>query len=151
VTDNTAAPATPYSRLVDRKLEFRVEAPSATNVQVAAPGMPVEFEEIARIDGAGPWKTFILIMLPNAKPAVVTLAILSFLANWNDFIWPIYVLLSPERLTLPVGLSKLQGSYTIDYPVIMAGAAFASVPLLILYVLVQRYVIEGVASSGVKG
>jgi multiple sugar transport system permease protein len=114
-------------------------------------GMPAEFEESARIDGAGPWRTFFLIVLPNAKPAVVTLAILSFLANWNDFIWPIYVLFSPERLTLPVGLSKLQGSYTIDYPVIMAGAAIASIPVLILYVFVQRYVIEGVASSGVKG
>lgn len=114
-------------------------------------GLPVEFEESARIDGAGPWRTFFLVVLPNAKPAVVTLAILSFLANWNDFIWPIYVLFSPERLTLPVGLSKLQGAYTIDYPVIMAGAALASIPVLILYVFVQRYVIEGVASSGVKG
>ena len=63
-------------------------------------------------------------MLPNATPALVTLLVLSFLANWNDFIWPIYVLFSPERLTLPVGLSKLQGAYTIDYPVIMAGAMF---------------------------
>lgn len=114
-------------------------------------GLPVEFEESARIDGAGPWRTFFLIVLPNAKPAVVTLAILSFLANWNDLIWPIYVLFSPERLTLPVGLSKLQGAYTIDYSVIMAGAAIASIPVLILYVFVQRYVIEGVASSGVKG
>ena len=114
-------------------------------------GLPVEFEESARIDGAGPWRTFFLILLPNAKPAVVTLAILSFLANWNELIWPIYVLFSPERLTLPVGLSKLQGAYTIDYPVIMAGAAIASVPVLILYVFVQRFVIEGVASSGVKG
>jgi len=114
-------------------------------------GLPVEFEESARIDGAGPWRTFFLIVLPNAKPAVVTLAILSFLANWNDLIWPIYVLFSPERLTLPVGLSKLQGAYTIDYPVIMAGAAVAAIPVLVLYVFVQRFVIEGVASSGVKG
>jgi multiple sugar transport system permease protein len=81
----------------------------------------------------------------------VTLAILSFLTNWNDFIWPIYVLFSPERLTLPVGLSKLQGSYTIDYAVMMAGATIAAVPVLILYIFVQRYVIEGVASSGIKG
>ena len=63
----------------------------------------------------------------------------------------IYVLFSPERLTLPVGLTKLQGAYTIDYPVIMAGAAMASIPVLLLYIFVQRYVIEGVASSGIKG
>lgn len=114
-------------------------------------GLPVELEESARIDGAGPWRVFFSIVLPNARAAIVTLAVLSFLANWNDFIWPIYVLFTPENLTLPVGLSKLQGAYTIDYPVIMAGAALASIPVLILYIFVQRYVIEGVASSGVKG
>ncbi len=113
--------------------------------------LPLELEESARIDGAGPFRIFRSIVLPNARPALVTLGVLSFLANWNDFIWPIYVLFSPERLTLPVGLSKLQGAYTTDYPVIMAGAAIASVPVLILYVFVQRYVIEGAASSGIKG
>ncbi len=112
---------------------------------------PVALEESARIDGAGPWRTFRSIVLPNARSAIVTLAVLSFLANWNDFVFPIYVLFSPERLTLPVGLSKLQGAYTIDYPVIMAGAVIASVPVLLLYIFVQRYVIEGVASSGIKG
>ena len=113
--------------------------------------LPVEYEESARIDGAGPWRIFTSIVLPNAKPAVVTLAVLSFLANWNDFVWPIYVLFSPERQTLPVGLSKLQGAYTIDYPVIMAGATLAAVPVLVLYIFLQRYVIAGVAASGVKG
>jgi multiple sugar transport system permease protein len=112
---------------------------------------PVALEESARIDGAGPWRTFTQIVLPNSRAALVTLTVLSFLANWNDFVFPIYVLFSPERLTLPVGLSKLQGAYTIDYPVIRAGAAIAAVPVLILYVFVQRYVIEGVASSGIKG
>ena len=62
-----------------------------------------------------------------------------------------FVLFSPERLTLPAGLASLQGAYNIDYPVIMAGAAIASIPVLILYVFVQRYVIEGVATSGLKG
>ena len=64
---------------------------------------------------------------------------------------PLYVLFSADQLTLPVGLTKLQGAYTIDYPVIMAGAALASIPVLLLYIFVQRYVIEGVASSGIKG
>jgi multiple sugar transport system permease protein len=114
-------------------------------------GLPKELEESARLDGAGAFRTWWSIVLPNARPALVTLGVLSFLANWNDFIWPIYVLFSPERLTLPAGLSRLQGAYTIDYPVVMAGAMLAAIPVLALYVFVQRYVIEGVASSGVKG
>ena len=114
-------------------------------------GLPRELEESARLDGAGPFRTWWSIVLPNARPALVTLGVLSYLANWNDFIWPIYVLFSPERLTLPAGLSRLQGAYTIDYPVVMAGAMLAAIPVLALYVFVQRYVIEGVASSGVKG
>jgi multiple sugar transport system permease protein len=113
--------------------------------------IPIALEESARIDGAGPWRTFFSIILPNARAALVTLAVISFLSNWNDFIFPIYVLFSADRLTLPVGLSKLQGAYTIDYPVIMAGAAMASIPVLLLYIFVQRYIIEGVASSGIKG
>ena len=113
--------------------------------------IPMALEESARIDGANQWRIFRSIILPNSRPAIVTLAVISFLANWNDFVFPIYVLFSAERLTLPVGLSKLQGAYTIDYPVIMAGAALASIPVLLLYIFVQRYVIEGVASSGIKG
>ena len=113
--------------------------------------VPRELEEVAMIDGANSWTIFTRIILPNAKPALATLTVLSFLANWNDFIWPIYVLFSPERLTLPAGLKLLQGAYTTDYPVIMAGATLASVPVLVLYIFVQRYVIEGVARSGIKG
>ncbi|MEU4605099.1 carbohydrate ABC transporter permease [Kribbella sp. NPDC023972] len=113
--------------------------------------IPKELEEVAMIDGAGAWTVFTRIILPNAKPALATLTVLSFLTNWNDFIWPLFVLFSPERLTLPAGLSLLQGAYTTDYPVIMAGATVAAVPVLILYVFVQRYVIEGVARSGIKG
>jgi multiple sugar transport system permease protein len=113
--------------------------------------IPKELEEVALIDGASAWTVFSRIMLPNAKPAIATLTVLSFLTNWNDFIWPLFVLFSPERLTLPAGLRLLQGAYTTDYPVIMAGATVAAVPVLILYIFVQRYIIEGVARSGIKG
>ncbi len=112
--------------------------------------LPIELEESARIDGAGPWRIFFSIVLPNAKAALTTLLVISFLANWNDFVWPLYVMFSTEMLTLPIGLSRLQGAYTIDYPVIMAGATVAAVPVLVLYVFVQRYVIDGVATSGIK-
>jgi multiple sugar transport system permease protein len=113
--------------------------------------IPKELEESARIDGANTWQIFTRVVLPNAKPALVTLGVLAFLGNWNDFIWPVFVLFSPERLTLPAGLATLQAAYNIDYPVVMAGASVAALPVLILFVFVQRYVIEGVATSGLKG
>ncbi|WP_406040505.1 carbohydrate ABC transporter permease [Micromonospora sp. NBC_00898] len=113
--------------------------------------VPRELEEAAVLDGANHWQVFTRVLLPLSKPALATLAVLSFLTNWNDFLWPVYVLFSPERLTLPAGLGLLQGAYVTDYPVIMAGAVLASVPVLILFVLAQRHVIQGVSRSGLKG
>lgn len=113
--------------------------------------LPRELEEAAVLDGADQWQVFTRVVLPLAKPALATLAVLSFLTNWNDFLWPIYVLFSADRLTMPAGLGLLQGAYVTDYPVIMAGAVLASVPALVLFVLAQRYVIEGVSRSGLKG
>jgi multiple sugar transport system permease protein len=114
-------------------------------------GLPRELEEAAVIEGANSWQIFTKVVLPLSKPALATLAVISFLTNWNDFIWPIYVLFSPTSFTLPPGLGILQGAYTINYPVIMAGALVASIPVLLLFVLAQRYVIEGVSRSGLKG
>ncbi|NES30600.1 ABC transporter permease subunit [Micromonospora terminaliae] len=113
--------------------------------------IPAELEEAAVLDGANHWQVFFQVLLPLSKPALATLAVLSFLTNWNDFLWPVYVLFSPERLTLPAGLGLLQGAYVTDYPVIMAGAVLASVPVLILFVLAQRHIIQGVSRSGLKG
>ncbi|WP_308160773.1 MULTISPECIES: carbohydrate ABC transporter permease [unclassified Cellulomonas] len=113
--------------------------------------LPVELEEAAALDGANQWVVFRRVVLPNTRPALATLAVLAFLGNWNDYIWPVYVLFSPERLTLPAGLRLLQGAYVTDYPSIMAGAVVASVPVIVLFVLTQRFVIEGVARSGLKG
>ncbi|MDQ3538221.1 MAG: carbohydrate ABC transporter permease [Actinomycetota bacterium] len=113
--------------------------------------LPVELEEAARVDGAKPWQIFARVIVPLSKPALSTLLLLSFLTNWNDFLWPVYVMFSPERLTLPPGLSQLQGAYTINYPVVMAGGVIASIPVLLLYVVAQRYIIEGVSRSGIKG
>jgi len=113
--------------------------------------LPRELEEAAILEGANHWQIFTKVILPLSKPALATLAVISFLANWNDFIWPIYVLFSPENFTLPPGLGILQGAYTINYPVVMAGAALASVPALILFLFAQRYIIEGVSRSSLKG
>src|SRR5919112_1874172 len=113
--------------------------------------LPRELEEAAVLDGANRWQTFVKVILPLSKPALVTLALLSFLTNWNDFLWPVYVLFSPEAQTLPAGLSTLQSANSVRYDLLMAGAVIASVPVLALYVFAQRFIIEGVSRSGVKG
>ncbi len=113
--------------------------------------LPPDLEEAALLDGANYFQIFLRVVLPLSRPALATLAVLSFLANWNDFIWPIYVIFSPENMTLPPGLATMQGAYRVDYPVLMAGAFIASIPVLILFIFTQRYVIEGVSRSGLKG
>jgi multiple sugar transport system permease protein len=113
--------------------------------------LPQELEEAAVLDGANRWQVFFRVILPLSKPALVTLAVLAFLTNWNDFLWPVYVLFSPEAQTLPAGLSTLQSANNVRYDLLMAGAVIASLPVLILYVFAQRFIIEGVSRSGLKG
>lgn len=113
--------------------------------------IPGELEEAARLDGANALQIFLRVVLPLAKPALATLALLALLTNWNDFLWPVYVLFSPEMQTLPAGLSTLQSANAVRYDLLMAGAVIASVPVLILFVFLQRFIIEGVSRSGVKG
>ncbi|WP_270886764.1 carbohydrate ABC transporter permease [Pedococcus sp. 5OH_020] len=113
--------------------------------------LPSELEEAAALDGASIWRTFLSVVLPLSKPALATLAMLAFLTNWNDFLWPVYVLFSPESQTLPAGLSTLQSANNVRYDLLMAGAMIASVPVLVIYVFAQRFIIEGVSRSGLKG
>jgi multiple sugar transport system permease protein len=113
--------------------------------------IPKELEEAAVLDNAGPWKIFFRIILPLSKPALATLFLLAFLTNWNDFLLPLAVLFSPESLTLQPGLGLLQGQYTTSYEIVMAGAVVATVPALLLFAFAQRFIIEGVASTGIKG
>ena len=113
--------------------------------------LPRELEEAALLDGANQWQIFTRVVLPLSRHTLATLAVLSFLTNWNDFIWPIYVLFSPQHLTLPAGLSTLQNAQMTHYPIVMAGAVLASIPVLILFVAAQRHVIASVARSGIKG
>lgn len=113
--------------------------------------IPEELEEAARLDGASPWRIFVQLVLPLSRPALATLGLLALLTNWNDFLWPVYVLFSPEMQTLPAGLATLQSANAVRYDLLMAGATIASVPVLILFVLLQRFIIEGVSRSGLKG
>jgi multiple sugar transport system permease protein len=114
-------------------------------------GLPYELEEAALLDGASRFQVFTRIVLPLAKPALATLFLLSVLTNWNDFLWPLYVLFNPENLTLGPGLALLQGANATDYALLMAGGLVASIPALLVFVLTQRYIIEGVSRSGLKG
>ena len=113
--------------------------------------LPRELEEAAVLDGANRLKIFLRIILPLSEPALATLFLLAFLVNWNDFLLPLFVLFSPESLTLPPGLGLLQGTYTTSYEIIMAGAVVATVPALLLFILTQRFIIQGVSSTGIKG
>jgi multiple sugar transport system permease protein len=113
--------------------------------------LPRELEEAAVLDGANQWQIFTRVVLPLSRPTLATLSVLAFLTNWNDFIWPIYVLFSPQHLTLPAGLGTLQNSASTNYPIVMAGAVVAIIPVLILFTAAQRHVIASVARSGIKG
>lgn len=113
--------------------------------------LPMELEEAAYVDGAGPFRIFWSVVLPLSKPALATLALLAFLTNWNDFLWPLYVLFSAEQQTLPAGLATLQNANAVRYDLLMAGAMIAALPVLLLYLVAQRFVIEGVSRTGLKG
>ena len=113
-------------------------------------GIPVELEEAAEIDGANKFQIFYKIVLPLSKPALATLGIITFLGSWNDFLWPLLVLRDRELQTLPPGLRTLQGAYTSDYGVMMAGAVIVAIPVLLIYIALQRYVVQSVASTGLK-
>jgi multiple sugar transport system permease protein len=113
--------------------------------------IPKELEEAAQIDGASQTMTFFRVALPLAKSALVTLAILTFLGSWNEFLWALLILKDRNIQTLPPGLRTLQGAYTSEYGQMMAGAVIAAVPVLVLYLLAQKYIVQSVATSGLAG
>lgn len=113
--------------------------------------IPKELEEAARIDGANTWTTFFRVVLPLARGALATLAVLTFMGAWNDFLWPLLILNDRPVQTLPVGLATMQGQFTFDYGKLMAGAAVTAVPVLTLYIFLQRFIVQSVAMTGLKG
>ena len=112
--------------------------------------VPRELDEAALIDGAGQFRVFAQIVLPNVKPALATLAVFSFLASWNSFLWPLVIIRSPELMTLPLALSTLQGEHTTQWNLVMAGSVITILPIVVLYLFAQRFVIQSVAQSGLK-
>ncbi|PNY80219.1 carbohydrate ABC transporter permease [Deinococcus koreensis] len=116
-------------------------------------GMPKELEESAAIDGAGPFTTFFRVMLPQAGPALIALAITQFQGAWNDFFWPLVLLRQNTDFTLTVGLSNFRELYggQGDYGLILAGAVLSAIPVIILFIVFQRYFVDTGADSAVKG
>ncbi|RSK29419.1 carbohydrate ABC transporter permease [Bacillus sp. HMF5848] len=113
-------------------------------------GIPKELEEAAFIDGASHFRIFIQIILPLAKPALATLAIFSFMQSWNNYLWPLIVIDNPDMMTLPLGLSLLQGRWETDWNLMMAGVVISVIPVLAVYLFAQRYFIQGITLSGLK-
>jgi multiple sugar transport system permease protein len=115
-------------------------------------GLPMEYDEAARIDGASSLRIWWNIILPNSKPALAALGIFTFLGTWNDFLWPLVVTNSPLMRTLPIGLSTFQGQYSVRWELLMAASVVALVPVIIIYLFAQNWIITGLSvSSGLKG
>ena len=116
----------------------------------AVEGVPRELDEAATLDGAGHLRIFSLIIVPLIRPALATVAVFAFMGSWNSFLWPLVVIRSPELMTLPLGLATLQGQFTTRWDVVMAGSVVSIVPIAIVYLLAQRHIIAGVATTGIK-
>ena len=111
---------------------------------------PKELEEAAVMDGCGRWRTFFGIVLPISQTQLLTLGLLTFQGMWNNFMWPMLVLRSPEHFTLPIGLQWFKNEYYTLYSTVLAGSLFNTLPILILFFLFQRYFIQSVATTGSK-
>lgn len=113
--------------------------------------LPVELDEAARLDGASPLRIWWSVLLPLARPGLVALGILTMLWSWNDFFWPLVVNNDPAKMTLSAGLASLQGQFMTDYPVLMAGSLLASLPVVVVFIVMQRQFVSGIAFTGTKG
>ncbi|BAQ66660.1 carbohydrate ABC transporter permease [Geminocystis sp. NIES-3709] len=114
-------------------------------------GVPKELEEAARMDGCSELGIWWHIMLPAVRPAIITLAIFVFIGSWSDFLWPLIILDRPEYYTLPLGVAGLASSLDLNWRFIAAGSVISIVPVLVLFLSLQKYIIPTSASSGVKG
>ncbi len=116
-----------------------------------AEGIPGEILEAARIDGAGELKTFTTVVFPMIKPGVGALAIFTFINSWNDYFMQLVMLTNTNVLTSALGIAKMQGQFGTDYGLLMAGAAMASVPIIIVFLVFQKYFTKGITMGAVKG
>ncbi|MCL6633649.1 MAG: carbohydrate ABC transporter permease [Alicyclobacillus herbarius] len=113
--------------------------------------IPDEIQEAAIMDGANLWHIYVRIMLPLVRPALSALGVVSFMGSWNNFFYPLVFLNSPNQFTVPVLLNLFKGLYSVNWPDMMAASTVAVIPVLIVYIIGQRYIIEGIAMTGIKG
>jgi len=113
--------------------------------------VPKELEEAARIDGCSELGIWWHIMMPSVRPALVTLALFVFIGSWGDFLWPLLVLDRPEYYTLPLGVNRLAGSFSFNWRLISAGSVISIVPVILVFIAAQRYIVPSETGSGVKG
>ncbi len=114
-------------------------------------GIPMDLDEAARIDGASSWRIWLQIIMPLSGPVLATLAIFNFQTTWNDFLWPLVITNTDSMRTIPVGLSSFQGQYSTEWHLLMAGSVVALLPVLIIYILAQKWFVEGITLSGMGG
>lgn len=112
--------------------------------------VPREYEEAAILDGANHWTIFRHVVLPLVGPSLTTLAVFAMMGSWNSFLWPLFITRDERLMTLPVGLSMLQGRYTTEWSMVMAGAVITVTPIILIYLFAQRAFVRGVALSGLK-
>jgi multiple sugar transport system permease protein len=113
--------------------------------------LPLEYEEAARVDGAGRLTVLRRIVLPLAAPALATLAALTFLDSWNSFLWPLIAINSTSAMTLPLGLATFQGAHATEWTLLMAGNVMSLAPMLVVFLVAQRYFVRSVAATGLTG
>lgn len=116
-----------------------------------AEGIPTEMMEACRIDGANEWRTFTDVIFPMIKPGVGACAIFTFISAWNDYFMQLIMLTSSEKLSIAVGIATMQGESSTDYGLLMAGATLASVPIIIVFLIFQKYFTKGITMGAVKG
>jgi multiple sugar transport system permease protein len=113
--------------------------------------LPVEYEESARVDGASRLKVLWRIVLPLSAPALATLAALTFLDSWNNFLWPLIAVTSTDQMTLPLGLATFQGAHATEWTLLMAGNVMSLAPMLLIFFAAQRYFVRSIAATGLAG
>ena len=116
-----------------------------------AEGIPTEMVEACRIDGASEWRTFTDVMFPMIKPGVGALAIFTFVNSWNDYFMQLIMLMSSKELTISVGIATMQGENSTDFGLLMAGSALASIPIIVVFLVFQKYFTKGITMGAVKG
>ena len=116
----------------------------------AMSGIPKEVEEAAILDGAGHFRIFAKIAIPLTIPALSALCILAFMSVWNAFLWPLIILFSPEKMTIPLGLANLHGEHNTDWPMVMAGTTLAVIPIALVYIILQRQITQSFLTAGLK-